>query len=62
MVNRLQEVRKAENMSILELHKRSGVSRVTITNIEKDPSFACVTTTLERLSAALNRPVRDIFF
>lgn len=62
MVNRLQAVRSEANMSIMELHKRSGVSRVTITKIEKDPSFSCVTTTLEKISSALGKPVRDIFF
>ena len=60
--NRLRDVRKKKRISQDELARMSGVSRTTISNIEKGVEEQVKTDTLFKLSAALGKKVRNIFF
>lgn len=60
--NKLKATRKKAKLSQCELSKKSNVSRVTISAIERGLNQQLTTDTLEKLSAALNVPVRKIFF
>jgi DNA-binding XRE family transcriptional regulator len=59
--NKLREVRTDIGMSVSELSRRAGVSRMTITNIELHNSTPSGDV-LIRLSDVLRADPRDIFF
>lgn len=61
MYNKLREIREDIGMSVTELAKRANTSRQTITNIElhgQEPNGSLML----RISNALKRDPRDIFF
>lgn len=61
MKNRLTVIRAELNLTQEELSKRAGISRTTLSSIEKDkyiPSFS----TLVKLVKATGKPANEIFF
>ena len=63
MENKLKYYRVIVNgMTIQELHKKSGVSASTISDLERHPNRAVTTRTLTKLAAALGESVERIFF
>lgn len=62
MGERLRQLRLRLGMSQGELEERSGISRATISALENDPDYNTTTKTLERLAAALETTVEQIFF
>lgn len=62
MVNRLREFREKLNWSQTKLAEVSGVSRVTINQIESGKVQTAKTDTLTKLADALNEKVTTIFF
>ena len=61
MGEKIRELRKKAKLSQDELAEMSGVSRVTINNIETGRIGAVMTTTLQAIAEALGVPV-GIFF
>lgn len=62
MVYRLKELREERNMSQEELSQKSGVSRQIISILESENREVNTTTaTLQKLSAALNCSLSEIF-
>ncbi|MCI5832560.1 MAG: helix-turn-helix transcriptional regulator [Clostridiales bacterium] len=49
-------------MSQEALSKKSGVSRQTISTLECDPNRSVSTRTLEKIAAALDTTVAELFF
>lgn len=62
MENIVKQVRKQLNMTQLELAKKSGVSRVRISAIENRKELIIKSSTMERISKALEKKTGDIFF
>lgn len=60
-MNKLKEIREAQNLSKQKLSKLSGVSRVTIGKIESEPDAVVNTSTLKKLADALGVSV-SVFF
>lgn len=58
----LKAARLRIGMSQQELAEKSGVSRVTIGNLENGTAKNATVKTLKAISAALNVPIRDLFF
>lgn len=62
MIYRLKELREERNMSQEELSQKSGVSRQIISILESENREVNTTTaTLQKLSAALNCSLSEIF-
>ena len=61
MKNRLREIRKAKGISMCELVRRSGVSRMTLYKIESGNEQSRTTRTLQKIAKALDMPVAEIF-
>jgi transcriptional regulator with XRE-family HTH domain len=59
--NRLKEVRESRHMTQIELEKLSGISRVTISNIERGTQKDLKASTMVALANALNVSVSEIF-
>ena len=59
---KLKEARFEARMTQEELAKASGVSRMTIVNIEADKYENVKIGTLKKLAKALGKKVMDIFF
>lgn len=57
MENRLREIRELQGLSQQELADKSGVSRVTISNIERGAAPDLKYTTMDRISQAVNLPI-----
>ena len=57
----LREMRKKAGISVTELSRESGVSRMTIYKIERGDKQARTTRTLQKLADALRVPVTDLF-
>lgn len=60
MKNRLKVIRAEENLTQEALAEKAGISRVAISNIEKEkvvPSGY----TIQRICSALNRKVSEVF-
>jgi transcriptional regulator with XRE-family HTH domain len=62
MGNKLKAAREAHRLTQDELAKASGVSRVTICNLENDVAENVTVKTLTKLADALGMTVREIFF
>lgn len=60
-MNKLKEIREMQHMTQDELSEKSGVTRQTISSIEKDDSYNPTFGTLKKLSDALGRSIADIF-
>ena len=60
-MNKLKEIREAQNLSKQKLSKLSGVSRVTIGKIESEADAVVNTSTLKKLADALGVSV-SVFF
>ncbi len=58
----LKAVRLRIGMSQQELAEKSGISRVTIGNLENGTAKNTTVKTLKAISGALNVPIRDLFF
>lgn len=56
----LKEARKRSGLSQYDLEERSGVSRQTITDIERGETDNVKLSTLERLAKALDVGIRDL--
>jgi transcriptional regulator with XRE-family HTH domain len=54
--HRLRQLRQQRHLTQAELAGRAGISRATITRLERQPRPACRTRTLGRLAAALGQP------
>lgn len=61
MQNKLKEVRESRGISVLELSRKSAVTRQTIYNIEKNENAAVSSDVMEALSKALDVKASDIF-
>ena len=61
MANKLRDYRKALGMSMSELGRRSGISRMTIWKIENDAPQSYTMRTLQKLASALGASVDEIF-
>ena len=59
---KLKEARVHARMTQEELAKASGVSRVTISQIEQGKATDVLFGTLKKLASALNVPIDEIFF
>lgn len=59
---KLREAREEKRLTQEELSKKSGVSRATIVALEKGISEDVKISTLQKLAAALDMTVQDIFF
>lgn len=59
--NRLAEIRKKKNITQEELAEKSGVSRVTIANIERGALKDVKISTTLKIVNALNEPLENIF-
>lgn len=62
MYNRLKYFREQKDMSQTELSEKSGVSRVTINQIENGKLLVCKTDTLTKIADALGKTVSEVFF
>lgn len=62
MGNKIKEYREKKRMTQVELAKRSGVSRVTISQLEKGIERNTSSKTLLSIAKALETTVDDIFF
>lgn len=62
MNNRLRYFREEKNLSQAKLSEKSGVSRVTINQLENGKLSVCKTDTLTKLADALDKTVSDVFF
>ena len=60
--NKLRQIRKQKRMSQDELAKLSGVSRVTISNIERGKNENISAKTLLSIAAVLGTTIDEIFF
>lgn len=61
MANRLKEIRKARGMTQAELAEKTGISRNTIINIERENLKYTQTETMKLLADALEVKIADIF-
>ncbi len=62
MGNKIKEYREKENMTQTELSEKSGVSRVTISQLEQGVDRNTTSRTLLKIARALNTTVENIFF
>lgn len=62
MVNRLREFREKLNWTQTKLAEESGVSRVTINQIESGKAQTVKTDTLTKIADAMHEKVTTIFF
>lgn len=61
-MNRLKFYREKRKLSQEDLAEKSGVSRVTISNLENDKILVSKTDTLTKIADALGETVPTIFF
>lgn len=61
-MNRLKFYREKRSLSQEDLAEKSGVSRVTISNLENDKTPVSKTDTLTKIADALGETVPTIFF
>ncbi len=61
-MNNLEKYRKEANMSQEKLSEVSGVSRNTISQLERGIHTNVTRTVMNNLSIALNKNIKDIFF
>ena len=59
--DKIKEIREQKNLSQTELAHKSGVSRTIIVGLETGNIKTTTTTTLLKISKALNVKVQDIF-
>lgn len=59
---KIRERRQFLQMSQEELSTKSGVSRQTISSLENNPEKSVSTKTLEKIAAALDTTVGNLFF
>lgn len=62
MGNKIKEWREKAKMTQAELAKKSGISRVTISQLEQGVERNTSSKTLLKLAKALNTTVDNIFF
>lgn len=62
MGNKVKEYREKKNMTQLDLSQKSGVSRVTISQIESGIERNTSSRTLLKIAKALDTTVENIFF
>lgn len=62
MEYRLKELREQANMTQQQLAEKSGVSRATITNIERETQVNVMTGTIIKLADALGVEAEELFF
>ena len=62
MFRKIKEVRIAKGMTQKELAEKSGVSRVTILELENGTKTSTTTDTLCSIANALSVSVTDLFF
>lgn len=61
-MNRLKFYREKRSLSQEDLAEKSGVSRITISNLENDKIHVSKTDTLTKIADALGETVPTIFF
>ena len=61
MTNVLKETRIKKGLSVAQLAAKSGVTRQTIYNLERDPSRSVKSEIMEALASALGVKVGKIF-
>lgn len=59
---RIEEVRRAKKMSQEELASKADISRTIISGLETGAITVTTTKTLEKIAAALEVRISDIFF
>lgn len=59
---RIEEVRRSKKMSQEELADKADVSRTIISGLETGAITVTTTKTLEKIAAALDARISDIFF
>lgn len=62
MQNRLKFFREEKKLSQSQLSEKSGVSRVTINQLENGKLSVCKTDTLTKIADALCKTVSEVFF
>lgn len=62
MHNRLKYFREQKELSQTELSEKSGVSRVTINQLENGKLQVSKTDTLTKIADALGKTVSEVFF
>lgn len=62
MKNRIKECREKLKMSQEELAEKSGVSRTTIANFEAEQIKRTTNTTMEKISKALGKSIKYVFY
>ena len=60
-MNRLREIREKKKMSLIDLEKKSGISRQTIYRLECEEDETARIKTLRALAKALDVKVTDFF-
>ena len=61
-MNRVKYYREKKNMSQAQLESTSGVSRVTISELENNEDYDVKIKTMIAISDALGEKVQDVFF
>lgn len=59
---KIKALREALGMTQEELAEKSGISRQTISSLENNQTRSTSTKTLEKIAAALNSTVGNLFF
>lgn len=62
MKNRVKEFREQLGMTQEELSEKSGVSRTTISGFENGTIEITTNTTMDKISTALNKKAKTVFF
>lgn len=58
---RIKEIRESKGMTQTELAEKAGVARATIWKLETDDAAVTMTSTLQKIAAALGVTLEDIF-
>lgn len=61
MTYRIKELREQKGMTQTELAKRSGISRLTIIQLENNEEHEALVGTLKAIAHALEVPVSELF-
>ena len=60
MQNRIRDLRESRRMTQVELAKRAGISRATLSTIENETGKNTLTRTLDAIAEALGCEVTDL--
>lgn len=60
--NKIKETRKKQGLTLMEVAKATGVSTGYICHLEKGTRRNPSAQTMEKIAAALNKSVQEVFF